>query len=198
MMDKLNFNMVTECGNENRAVLRYGDTCHIGCFKGSKGEAIEAIGNKYGGASRDRYIAKINELYDTDMTSREERNVDVTAGNDCAIGWASENGHLDVVRYLVSQGASVSADNDYAIRWARQNGHLEVVKYLMEHGASITACDNYAIKLASENGHLEVVKWLVERDVDVTASDNCAVRRANRNGHTKVVNYLVKHGASLE
>ena len=61
--------------------------------------------------------------------------------------WASENGHLEVVRYLVEQGANIHANNDYAIRWASENGHLEVVRYLVEKGANIHANNDYAIQM---------------------------------------------------
>ena len=36
--------------------------------------------------------------------------------------------------------------NDEALRWAIENGHLEVVIYLVEQGAVIHADDNYALK----------------------------------------------------
>jgi len=44
--------------------------------------------------------------------------------------WASENGYLEVVEFLVGKGANIHADNDYALRWASRNDHLEVVKFL--------------------------------------------------------------------
>jgi len=42
---------------------------------------------------------------------------------------------LDAVKYLVSQGADVRAQNDKAVRMASQDGHLEVVEYLISQGA---------------------------------------------------------------
>ena len=33
---------------------------------------------------------------------------------------ASENGHLETVKYLVSQGADVRANDDYAVRLASE------------------------------------------------------------------------------
>ena len=48
---------------------------------------------------------------------------------------ASQNGQLEVVKYLISLPKEYkidpSANNNEAIRWASINGHLEVVKYLM-------------------------------------------------------------------
>ena len=43
---------------------------------------------------------------------------------------ASKYGHLEVVKYLVSNGANIHAQNDWALILASENGHLEVVKYL--------------------------------------------------------------------
>ena len=47
-----------------------------------------------------------------------------------AIGWASEYGRLDIVKYLVEQGADIHADDDYALRYAVTYDHLEIVDYL--------------------------------------------------------------------
>ena len=88
-----------------------------------------------------------------------------SAYNNTAIRWASYNGHLEVVKYLMSLPGNIdpSADNNYAIRWASRNGHLEVVKYLMSLPGNIdpSANNNAAIRWASEKGHLEVVKYLM-------------------------------------
>ena len=59
-----------------------------------------------------------------------------------AIRLAAENGHLEMVKYLVSQGANVNAQNDYADRRAAHYGHLETVKYLVSQGANANAQDN--------------------------------------------------------
>ena len=51
----------------------------------------------------------------------------ITPDDNWATRWASENGHLEVVKYLVSKGSDVTARNNYAVRWASHNGHLELV-----------------------------------------------------------------------
>jgi serine/threonine-protein phosphatase 6 regulatory ankyrin repeat subunit B len=75
---------------------------------------------------------------------------------------ASENGHLDVVRLLLQNGATVDSCNiDGAavglllqhraavesrgtlLMLASQCGHLDIVRLLLQNGASMDSCDNY-------------------------------------------------------
>jgi hypothetical protein len=44
--------------------------------------------------------------------------------------WGATNGHLEVVKYLVGQGADIHAGNDYALRRSAGNGHFKIVEYL--------------------------------------------------------------------
>ena len=112
-----------------------------------------------------------------------------------AIMYASSNGHIAVVRYLISIGADLTVGNNRAVRYASRNGHLDVVKYLVSVGANPTDDNNYAVQYASQNGHLDVVRYLVSVGADCTARDNCAILYASRNGHLDVVQYLVSVGA---
>ena len=50
------------------------------------------------------------------------------------------NGHLDVTKYLISQGANlIRGDNvgRTALRSAAFHGHLNVTKYLISQGAEV-------------------------------------------------------------
>ena len=48
------------------------------------------------------------------------------------------------VKYLVNQGANVMSEDDCAIKWAAENGHLEMVKYLVSQElANISAEDRF-------------------------------------------------------
>jgi len=42
----------------------------------------------------------------------------------------------DIIKFLVSIGDDIHADNDGIVIWAARNGHLEVVKYLVSQGAN--------------------------------------------------------------
>ncbi|MQL77355.1 hypothetical protein Taro_009768 [Colocasia esculenta] len=59
-----------------------------------------------------------------------------------AIHFASQKGHLEVVRRLLSSGVSVKAANRKGLtplHFAVRGSHLELVKYLVRKGASLSA-----------------------------------------------------------
>ena len=81
---------------------------------------------------------------------------------------ACQEGDLERVKILVSQGADVRDSDDFAVKWASRNGHLEVVKYLVSQGADVRARGDEAVRYASMNGHLEVVMYLVSQGAPTT------------------------------
>ena len=42
--------------------------------------------------------------------------------HDKILFWASTDGYLEVVKYLVSLGTNIKAENDYVVIWASENG----------------------------------------------------------------------------
>lgn len=108
---------------------------------------------------------------------------------------ASKNGHLKLVKYLVSQGARVRDYDSYALAVASGGGYLDVVKYLIDAGAEVTADDNYAVRLACRNDHLEVVKYLVSEGADVTGYRNCCMKNAKS---LRMIKYLISVGVDVD
>ena len=54
--------------------------------------------------------------------------------------------------------------NETSLITASENGHLEIVKDLVENGADVNSKDEdgkIALNKASSSGHLEIVKYLV-------------------------------------
>jgi ankyrin repeat protein len=62
----------------------------------------------------------------------ENELADVHAHSDRSLRLASMNGHLEVVKLLIANGADVHVNEDETLRWASKNGHTEVVKYLQQ------------------------------------------------------------------
>ena len=82
---------------------------------------------------------------------------------------AAHGGHLEVVAFLLDNGAFISTFNGVhltALHMAAENGHLGVVKALYEAGA---IADQTALHHAAANNRLEVVKYLLQ----IGVTDRC-------------------------
>eukprot|EP01098_Paradermamoeba_levis_P014137 TRINITY_DN6649_c0_g1_i1.p1 TRINITY_DN6649_c0_g1~~TRINITY_DN6649_c0_g1_i1.p1 ORF type:complete len:233 (-),score=18.20 TRINITY_DN6649_c0_g1_i1:194-892(-) len=96
---------------------------------------------------------------------------------------AAEQGHLEVVKFLVQQlQAQISCEDSLKrtpLYLASASGHLEIVKLLISWGADISACDSYPghtpLHEAAFHGHVEVVKVLLSSGVDVSATQRLAL-----------------------
>jgi len=181
------YNIVTGCGTYNRVVIRYGDICHIGCWKGTKEEAIEAISEKYIGKAKDKYIDKIEQLFDPLDEITEE---DIKADDCESVIQACIFGYLDMLHYLAEQGANLHTKNECGLRWATYNGHIDIVKYLQKHGANIHIGHNQPLLNAVSNGHLDIIKYLVECGAKIPTNDNLVISLAKKAQHTNIVKYL--------
>ena len=118
---------------------------------------------------------------------------------------AAQEGHLDVVKYLMGfnskYGIDPAAQHNFAIRCAARGGHLDVVKYLMEevyskYDIDPAAQNNYSIQWSVHEGHLAVVRYLMEEvdsiyGIDPAAGDNHGIQIAAHEGHLAVVKYLM-------
>ena len=117
------------------------------------------------------------------------------------LSFAAQSGHLEVVKYLVGQGANVNAEDD-AFHSAARFGHLEVVKYLVGQGANVNAASWWGTPLfrAAAGGRLEVVKYLVGQGANVNAATNqgyTPLHQAAAQLELELVQYLVGQGANV-
>ncbi|EQD66250.1 ankyrin containing protein [mine drainage metagenome] len=65
-------------------------------------------------------------------------------------------------KYLISVGTNIHAD-DYTLQYSAHNGYLEVVKFLVSEGADIHADADYALRYSASNKHLGVVEFLLSK-----------------------------------
>ena len=82
---------------------------------------------------------------------------------------AAHGGHLEVVRFLLDNGAFISTESDVhltALQVAAENGHVEVVKTLYKSGG---VADQTALHHAVVNNRLDVVKYLLQ----IGVKDKC-------------------------
>ncbi|MGC1181946.1 ankyrin repeat domain-containing protein [Legionella sp.] len=159
-------------------------------------------------------VSKANEVWGVWRANASWKQIhDVTAEkakiNGPGGSWlyiAAMNGHLEVVKILLKQGADVHAVTKKGftpLYSAAHQGHLKVVKTLLEQGANVNAMSNEDVTplcIAARNGHLEVVKILLEQGADVnvvTKKGFTPLHFAAENGHLKVVKELLEQGADV-
>ncbi|KAJ4373456.1 ankyrin repeat-containing protein [Didymella sp. IMI 355093] len=89
-----------------------------------------------------------------------------------ALHYAAANGHIDIVKLLLSTSTSkpapflnlTNSSGNTPLHWASLNGHLEAVKLLIEAGGDITIFNKAghdAVFEAEVNDKREVVDWLL-------------------------------------
>ena len=139
-----------------------------------------------------KFMSGLNQS--TDAAGHTDRN-----GRTCLHG-ASQNNHLDVVKFLVEVLKCNPEQPDTAhgvnsIHLAASNGALEIIKFYdsLGYNMNTAAKHNQRIPLhqCSQNGHIEIVKHLIENHrSDCMARDTNGVtpfHLAAYNGHIDIL-----------
>ncbi|XP_064628158.1 ankyrin repeat domain-containing protein 17-like isoform X2 [Lineus longissimus] len=133
----------------------------------------------------------------------------IKAGADIELGCstplmeAAQEGHLDLVRYLLKSGANVHAQTgtgDTALTYACENGHTEVARVLLEHGANLeheSEGGRTPLMKAARAGHLCTVQFLISKGAGVnrttSTNDHTVLSLACAGGHLPVVEHLLQN-----
>ena len=116
---------------------------------------------------------------------------------------ASQYGHLDVVKLLISYHSNLELKDEHentALIRASQNGHLDIIKELVNNGANIEDHQGEILAMAAYNGHKEIVEYFLKKGVNVDSKDlygNTALANASMANQFDIVKYLVKNGADV-
>ena len=119
---------------------------------------------------------------------------------------AAEEGHDQLIRLLLDQGADVNAQGGEfgnALQAASYRGHGQVVQMLLDKGANVNAQGGYygnALQVASKGGHNQVVQMLLDKGADVNAQGGYhgnALYAASEGGHDQVVQMLLDKGVNV-
>jgi len=115
--------------------------------------------------------------------------------------YAAENGHLNITRHILDNGAKVNARNKYgmsSLLAACRGGHLNVVKFLLERSADIHVKDDFdrtVIHFAAASGSTELLRYLIqEKEIcyDMYCKTNkSALHYASQHGHHEAIAYLL-------
>ena len=129
-------------------------------------------------------------------------DIEKATGNngEPALSAAAGNGHLELVKLLLANGANVNAANAHGwtvLHRAAENGRLEVVKLLLASKADSTViggCGWNVLHWAAGNGHAGVVEELLKKNPSLKSDfdhyDCTPLDRAKERGRTSVVELL--------
>lgn len=130
---------------------------------------------------------------------------DIELGASTPLMEASQEGHLDLVRYLLKMGAFVNAvttTGDTALTYACENGHTDVAELLLMANAELeheSEGGRTPLMKAARSGHLSTVEFLLEKGADVNRTtsnnDHTPLSLACGSGHQGVVDVLLQNGA---
>lgn len=130
----------------------------------------------------------------------EQRRDQTTALNKLLILHAVTAGHINMVRFLISQGADVHCilyqQGETLLHIAAKQGYLDIVKLLsQENNADInaeTTSGMTPLNIAVSKGHLNLVKYLIE-ELKVDYEEDEILKYAISSGQLNIVKYLIEH-----
>jgi ankyrin repeat protein len=123
-----------------------------------------------------------------------------------ALHAASAEGHQQIVKLLLDQGAEVNAQGGLygnALQAALVRGNRQIVKLLLDQGAEVNAQGgNYgnALQAASGSCDQQIVKLLLDQGAEVNAQGGYygnALQAASGNGGQQLVKLLLDQGAEV-
>jgi ankyrin repeat protein len=125
---------------------------------------------------------------------------------DEALVYAAKSGRVQVLGYLLDQGANIDAEpyQGTALFWAISTKQTETVRWLLEHGADVYRIADFggeknitALHMAAWGGHLESAETLLQYGADATYHDprygSSPVGWADHLGHPELRDYLLEH-----
>jgi hypothetical protein len=134
------------------------------------------------------------------------RNINVNVkdvSGSTPLHWAAYNGHIEIVRLLLQNGADVNAKSNYGstLHWAASHGNVDILHLLVENGADLEAQSNdgeRALHSAAYHRHLPFIQELISRyHVDINARMNngsTALAVARRNNYPAIITFLQSNG----
>ncbi|XP_023311139.1 serine/threonine-protein phosphatase 6 regulatory ankyrin repeat subunit A-like [Anoplophora glabripennis] len=140
------------------------------------------------------------------MLNRVQREgLDMTDGFKTLLEYAAENGHLEMVKFLVQRGANVNIGVCKPLHLAVQAGHIEVSKFLIEQGADIKSLDflddSSVLYKAVRKNDVATATYLLNEmwktdDLNINVSNNIAHTAACL-GNIDILKNLVGRGVDV-
>ena len=169
-------------------------------------DEIENLARKYAGKESTLFKTLI-EKYGREPKSRRYGVHQVDDNKVQALHIVACNGHVEVAKVLIENGADVNAvdyEKSTALHFATKCGHVTIMKMLLQNGANVNAVDDdweTPLHHAAVFGKVNTMDILRENGADVNAAtahtNKTPLHLACRYGHTDVAEWLLRNGATM-
>jgi ankyrin repeat protein len=139
-----------------------------------------------------------------ELLHRDGAVVDVTSYHGrTPLHAASEEGLVDVVRWLLDHGAnpnSLEDDHSTPLHLAASQGRLELVRTLLGYNIDVNAMNTNnrtPLHEASERGHIDILRLLIQYRADVTPHIQDLLSLASSSGSVETVRLFIELGADV-
>ena len=140
------------------------------------------------------------------LTDAKEKEETINAHSG-SLYWSAFNGNLDLVKFLVSNGAKVNLayGRIRALHGAVENGHEDVVEFLIDEGAAVGAGGDpggaNALRTAIKARNARLVRLLLSAGAEMDQVDDqeqkTALELAQESGLNEIVDILIEHRAKI-
>ena len=145
-------------------------------------------------AAKEGSLGAVKQLLATARRQVNARNI----VGETALMTAALNGHLEIVRALLSQGAEVNQPGWNALIYAATKGDVNIARLLIAYGADVhaTADNGYTpLMMAAREGHAPMVALLLANGADPkakTATGVTALTLAQQKNREDIVELIQK------
>ena len=164
----------------------------------------------------EKIIAKngVNTYYGKNTPQSQAYGLNMFMTSATPLGFAIQENNLEVVNFLIKQGADVNLDGFYGdpkfyslerkpISLATLQGNKEITELLIKNGADINA--GKALNIAAREGNKEIAELLIKNGADIDAKAKKDLRgrtetplmSACKMGRKEIVDLLIKKDANV-
>ena len=154
-------------------------------------------------------LAKLGDIKTVNI-DLNQKHIDINIknyDNETPLHEATKNGHKEMVKLLILNGADKDATNkigDTPLHLASFNGYIDIVKLLIEKGANKNTpniAGNTPLHVAINYRKEKIVELLILNGADKNTQNedgNTPLHLASSHGYTEIVELLIHNGADID